>query len=228
MTIVNDKTDKRHKRGDVLENGMIFWAYAPTAKEGMLYYAREVFEEKQKNALAKAKEWRQNNKEKGRLQAAKWRANNPEKYKEVKARNYKKDREKHIQRTKEWREKNPEKQSLSSKNWRKNNHEKFTSILKEWRKKNPGKQRTYDAFRRAEKKKGRKELTKNQKAIITCLYEQAQRLQKKLGIPFHVDHIVPLARGGKHEPTNLQVMPARLNVQKHARAIYKWAELQLN
>lgn len=228
MIIVDDKVEVRYKRGDVREDGKIFWAYSKNYADGMMWYPEDVFIEKQQRALEKAKEWRKNNKEKTRKQAAKWRAINPDKYKQIKARCYSKHRESHIERTRAWRERNPEKQSLSSKNWRKNNHEKFTSILKEWRKNNPGKQRTYDAIRRAEKKKGRKDLTKNQLAIITCLYDLSNRLGKKLGIKFHVDHVVPLSRGGKHEPTNLQVMPATLNVQKHARVIYRWAELQQN
>jgi hypothetical protein len=221
------ETITKHKRGDVREDGMVFWAYHSSYVSGMKWYTKEVFDEKQKYSIEKSKKWRNENKEKSRLQAAKWRANNPEKYKEVKARCYSKHRESSIERTKAWRAKNPDKQSISSKNWRNNNHEKFTSILKEWRKNNPSKQRTYDAARRAEKKKGKKELTKNQKLIIVCFYEQSQRLEKKLGIKFHVDHIIPLARGGKHEPKNLQVMPATLNMQKHARSIYRWAELQL-
>jgi hypothetical protein len=221
------ETITKHKRGDVREDGMVFWAYHSNYVGGMKWYSKKVFDEKQKYSIEKSKEWRSGNKEKSRLQAAKWRTNNPEKYKEIKAKCYSKHRESHIERTKAWRTSNPDKQSLSSKNWRKNNHEKFISILKEWRKNNPSKQRTYDAARRAEKKKGNKELNQNQKLIILCFYEQSQRLEKKLGIKFHVDHIIPLARGGKHEPTHLQVMPATLNVQKHARSIYRWAELQL-
>jgi 5-methylcytosine-specific restriction endonuclease McrA len=33
----------------------------------------------------------------------------------------------------------------------------------------------------------------------------------------HVDHIVPLARGGKHEYANVQLAHARCNISKGAR-----------
>lgn len=35
-----------------------------------------------------------------------------------------------------------------------------------------------------------------------------------IGEKFHVDHIVPLSRGGKHEANNLQVIPAIDNLRK--------------
>lgn len=38
-----------------------------------------------------------------------------------------------------------------------------------------------------------------------------------LGEKFHVDHIVPLAKGGAHEAANLQVIPAIDNLRKGAQ-----------
>jgi hypothetical protein len=32
---------------------------------------------------------------------------------------------------------------------------------------------------------------------------------------FHVDHIIPLSKGGVHHPNNLQYLPALINAQKH-------------
>ncbi len=49
---------------------------------------------------------------------------------------------------------------------------------------------------------------------INAFYAQAQRLTKCLGTPFHVDHIIPLVKGGEHAELNLQVIPAAENLSK--------------
>lgn len=36
----------------------------------------------------------------------------------------------------------------------------------------------------------------------------------ELGKKMHVDHIRPLARGGKHEASNLQILPIGINMRK--------------
>ncbi len=50
--------------------------------------------------------------------------------------------------------------------------------------------------------------------VIKEIYECCARISKCTGVPHHVDHIVPLALGGRHEPSNLQVLPAVLNMRK--------------
>ena len=53
------------------------------------------------------------------------------------------------------------------------------------------------------------------KARMTEIYIQA----KRLGSDYHVDHIVPLSRGGKHHPDNLQIVTAEYNLKKGNRWI---------
>jgi len=45
-------------------------------------------------------------------------------------------------------------------------------------------------------------------------YEAARRISDCLGIQFHVDHIIPLSKDGKHAPHNLQIVPAKWNLSK--------------
>ncbi len=66
------------------------------------------------------------------------------------------------------------------------------------------------------------ELTEKEEGLIKQFYEYRIRLQDKLGIPFHVDHIVPLSKGGLHHPSNLQVVPASWNRSKHNRHTERW------
>jgi 5-methylcytosine-specific restriction endonuclease McrA len=70
------------------------------------------------------------------------------------------------------------------------------------------------------------DLTLNQKLIIETIYLQRIRLEKRLGIPFHVDHVIPISKGGLHIPSNLQVLPAKLNLKKNSKNSLRWEELQ--
>lgn len=49
---------------------------------------------------------------------------------------------------------------------------------------------------------------------ITKLYQEAMELETLTGIKFHVDHIVPLCKGGTHEIGNLQILTAKDNLRK--------------
>jgi 5-methylcytosine-specific restriction endonuclease McrA len=57
-------------------------------------------------------------------------------------------------------------------------------------------------------------LSEMQKKEIVMIYEECQRISKQTGIPHHVDHIIPLAKGGLHHPSNLQILTAEENLKK--------------
>ena len=46
---------------------------------------------------------------------------------------------------------------------------------------------------------------------------KAKRLSKDLGIELHVDHLLPLSRGGKEHPDNLLIMRPEANLFWGAR-----------
>lgn len=46
------------------------------------------------------------------------------------------------------------------------------------------------------------------------IYAERIRLTQETGVVHHVDHIIPLAAGGKHEVSNLQVLTAEENYKK--------------
>ena len=62
-----------------------------------------------------------------------------------------------------------------------------------------------------------KNLTIEQKREIWSIYRECRKLSRETGIPHEVDHIVPLAKGGKHVASNLQILTADQNRRKSCR-----------
>ena len=91
--------------------------------------------------------------------------------------------------------------------------------LATWAKNNRGKRRATDAKRRAAFAKTLPTLTETDKALIETFYEAASRVSHCAGIPFHVDHVFPISKGGLHVPENLQLLPAKLNLAKGNRVL---------
>ena len=61
--------------------------------------------------------------------------------------------------------------------------------------------------------------SKSERQRIEKIYQQAADATRKSGIKHHVDHIKPLARGGKHHSSNLRVIPFRMNLRKGAKLL---------
>jgi 5-methylcytosine-specific restriction endonuclease McrA len=197
----------KHKRGDVREDGMVFWKsnrwltpekfeqYRKAHLDGVKrHYSRNI--EAKKNYL---KKWYTENKELHKSLGYKWANENTKKRKEIIKRHYAKNKESIKVKQKLWAEKNKEKVLLS---------------------------RVRRESRRRARINKTGPITKDQNKIINCFYEQAKRLEHRLGIKFHVDHIIPIAKGGMHIHTNLQVLPASINIKKKDKEIFVWSKLQ--
>lgn len=87
-----------------------------------------------------------------------------------------------------------------------------------WKKSNPAKAIAQVAKRRAAKLKATPKWADFAK--IELFYEEAQFATEFFGIPFSVDHIVPLQSDlvcGLHWEENLQVLTTEANISKHNR-----------
>ena len=55
---------------------------------------------------------------------------------------------------------------------------------------------------------------KLERTVIRAFYATARRFQEVTGAQYHVDHIIPLVRGGLHHPSNMQVLRDIENLRK--------------
>ena len=79
------------------------------------------------------------------------------------------------------------------------------------------------AKRYALKKEASIPLTPKENKAIDSVYAEAKRRGEETGNSFHVDHILPLSRGGVHHPINLRVLPGIENISKKATIV--WEEI---
>jgi len=107
----------------------------------------------------------------------------------------------------------------TKKKYHQENRDAIAEAKKAWRKENPELASAHAASRRARKKQAQPPwLTEEHINQIKAEYKNSKRMKKLTGIEHHVDHIVPLKGEnvcGLHVPWNLQVIPAKHNLEKH-------------
>jgi hypothetical protein len=66
-------------------------------------------------------------------------------------------------------------------------------------------------------------LADEDKPMVREIYQHRERLNSIFGEgTFHVDHTIPVSKGGEHSPANLQVVPAKWNLEKHNQHSNRW------
>jgi hypothetical protein len=222
------ETITKHKRGDVREDGMVFWALIRNqgywvTKEKFAELKKRLnewsIENRSKNLNLRReyeREWYSKNRIKKLEQKKVIRLNNIDFFREKDRLQWKKNPEKHRKNALEWNKNNPARAKQNLDKWKKENQDRYKLLS-----------RKGSAKRRATQKNNTPDLTSDQNLIIETIYLQRIRLEKRFGLQFHVDHIIPISKGGLHIPSNLQVLPAKLNLQKNSRNSLRWEELQL-
>jgi 5-methylcytosine-specific restriction endonuclease McrA len=114
-------------------------------------------------------------------------------------------------------QKNKEEILLKNRAWREANKDLVKEINRAWYEKNYEKNKDryfhHAHLRRARLYEQTPKLSKSEVREIRILFRWAQEFPGE----WHVDHIVPISKGGKHRLYNLQLIPASQNLSKHNR-----------
>jgi len=98
------------------------------------------------------------------------------------------------------------------------NAERIKKQSSEWSKNNPEGHRNHARTRRALEKNSTGKLSKGLEDKLFKLQKgKCPCCKQPLGDDYHLDHIVPLARGGSNTDDNMQLLRSQCNQQKHAK-----------
>ena len=93
---------------------------------------------------------------------------------------------------------------------------------KNFRLKNPKKRSSEQLVRHANEQRSRQAKMKTSlilRKFCEVFYDTAKCLESITNNKYHVDHIIPLSKGGQHLPWNLQILTAEENIKKSNKII---------
>lgn len=136
------------------------------------------------------------------------------------------NRERLTAQAKAWRARNPGVTNARHRAYWKKVPEKFRGWQRKWVSRNRGVVRSYDAKRRARELAATIDATAAQwfyaiihnQDVLTCAYCQQTVTPKNA----HVDHIIPVSRGGEHGPNNFCIACPECNQSKNDSLLTEW------
>lgn len=135
---------------------------------------------------------------------------------------YVRDNKDTIQASKlEWARKNKDHINAKSRDWRKQNPEKAFLIAKRYRENNP-EAKALIAHNRRTRIKGDKPTTDIVRKLWAKQNGKCVCCNASLDEGYHLDHIMPLALGGRHIDENLQLLTPKCNRSKSAKHPDVW------
>lgn len=174
--------------------------------------------------LARKERWRVNarkyyalNREKIIQRSAAWQKENPEKNKRNRKAEYLRNKERKLSYQRTWRAGNKDKwQKQKQREYSKHRNE-WTARRRKWYQQNKEHAIAYSCERRARLKKvGGKFTAADIKRLLIAQKHKCNVCHKDLAT-YHVDHIMPISRGGNNWPSNIQILCPSCNLRKHAK-----------
>ncbi len=150
-----------------------------------------------------------------------YRASNPAAIKKASLKHYYKNKEVCLQKAREWKKANRDKCRMHNQN-SPEPKERTRKRARQWAIDNRERYRLNMASASAKRRILKKnqtpaEITEAEKTQIKAVYRIAAWLREH-GDNVHVDHIIPLSKGGSHRYHNLQILSASDNHQKRDKA----------
>jgi 5-methylcytosine-specific restriction endonuclease McrA len=138
------------------------------------------------------------------------------------------NREKVRAYVRKWAAANPDKVRANQAAWIRANPERWAAIRAAWYAANPEAQRVHKQTRRARERSAEGSFTADDIATLFMAQEgRCTGCSVDLGKSFHVDHDVPLSRGGSNWPSNLQLLCKPCNSSKGTRTMEEWQASRL-
>lgn len=180
-------------------------------------------------------------KEAGRLAAKRWRDANKEKHRAAvkRHRNTPEGRESHRIRQAEYAASNREQERVRAAEWRKNNPEKARDLdramylkskpaileyNRKYRSENPERCSVWARNRQARKRAGGGTLSKEHVDFLLA-WQAGRCLTCNVDFAstgYHIDHVIPLAKGGAHCDENVQLLCPTCNKRKATRSLFEF------
>lgn len=162
-----------------------------------------------------------------------WKNKNPEKAKAANRARVLREKEKGYPRSSAWRSKNRERVNATAMKsyWKNRNHRLI--VMKKWRTENPEKMK---ALKKAYRKNNRPVvlawlMRRRARKAQAPGYSTAEQIQARVDYyggkcylcriaPYeHIDHVIPIAKGGTNWPANLRPACAICNMKKHDKLL---------
>lgn len=154
-----------------------------------------------------------------------WRSANVERVRKTRRARYDANIEAEKEYTLNWNRNNRQRLLDRKKAYRLANQDKIKEQLREWRRGNPERVRFHTRLRKAKIRGAKGTFTQSD---IDLIYKNQKGrcwwCNKKIKGTPHMDHRIPVSRGGSNNPSNIVLACAFCNQSKHDKLPHEWSD----